>query len=74
MEADSYYASDGDVAYVRVRSPNGSVRSDEQPWGLQDFDEQSGVLVRLEVWSASHVLPEPSRICGDFSIWNPCSS
>jgi len=25
---------------------------------LRDLDEQTGVLVGLEVWSASHVLPE----------------
>ena len=58
MEAESYYASDGDIAYIRVRSTHGPVRSEEQPWGLRDFDEQTGVLVGLEVWSASHVLPE----------------
>ena len=58
MEAESYYASDGDTAYIRVRSLHGSVRSEEQPWGLRDYDEQTGVLVGLEVWSASHVLPE----------------
>ena len=58
MEAESYYASDGDIAYIRVRSPRGPVRSEEQPWGLRDLDEQTGVLVGLEVWSASHVLPE----------------
>ena len=34
------------------------MRSEEQPWGLRDYDEQTGVLVGLEVWSASHVLPE----------------
>ncbi len=58
MEAESYYASDGDIAYVRVRSPHGSVRSEEQPRSLRDFDEHTGVLVGLEVCSASHVLPE----------------
>jgi hypothetical protein len=34
------------------------VRSEEQPWGLRDYDEQTGDLVGLEVWSASKVLPE----------------
>ena len=58
MEAESYYASDGDIVYIRVRSPHGPVRSEEQPWGLRDFDEQTGILVGLEVWAASHVLPE----------------
>ena len=58
MEAESYYTSDGDIAYIRVRSPHGPVRSEEQPWGLRDYDEQTGDLVGIEVWSASHVLPE----------------
>lgn len=34
------------------------MRSEEQPWGLRDYDEQTGDLVGLEVWSASKVLPE----------------
>ncbi len=58
MESESYYATDGDIAYIRVRSPHGPVRSEEQPWGLRDYDEQTGDLVGLEVWSASKVLPE----------------
>ena len=58
MEAESYDASDGDIAYVRVKPPHGSVRSEERPWGLRDFDEQTAVLVGSEVWAASHVLPE----------------
>ncbi len=56
MGAESYYASEGDIAYIRVRSPQGGVTSEEEPWGLRDFDE-TGVLVGLEVWSASKVLP-----------------
>jgi uncharacterized protein YuzE len=58
MESESYYTTDGDIAYIRVRSPPGPVRSEEQPWGLCDYDEQTGDLVGLEVWSASEVLPE----------------
>jgi uncharacterized protein YuzE len=57
MESESYYTIDGDIAYIRVRSPHGPVRSEEQPWGLRDYDEQTGDLVGLEVWSASKVLP-----------------
>ncbi len=58
MEPESYYTTDGDIAYIGVRSRRGSVRSDEQHWGLRDYDEQTGDLVGLEVWSASKVLPE----------------
>lgn len=56
-EPESYYTPDGDIAYIRIRSRRGSVRSDEQAWGLLDYDEQTGDLVGLEVWSASRVLP-----------------
>lgn len=58
MESESYYTTDGDIAHIRVRSPHGPVRSEEHEWGLRDFDEQTGVLVGLEVWSASKVLPK----------------
>jgi len=58
MESESYYTIDGDIAYVCVRSPHGPVRSEEQAWGLHDYDEQTGDLVGLEVWSASKVLPK----------------
>ncbi len=56
MESESYYTSDGDIAYFRVRAPRGRVTSEEEKWGLRDFDEK-GALVGLEVWSASKVLP-----------------
>jgi uncharacterized protein YuzE len=56
METESYYTSDGDIAYIRVRSPKGRVTSEEEKWGLRDFDE-TGALVGVEVWSASRVLP-----------------
>jgi uncharacterized protein YuzE len=56
MESESYYTSQGDIAYIRVRPPQGRVTSEEEQWGLRDFDE-TGALVGLEVWSASKVLP-----------------
>jgi len=56
MESESYYTSDGDIAYIRVRSARGRVTSEEEQWGLRDFDDK-GTLVGLEVWSASKVLP-----------------
>jgi uncharacterized protein YuzE len=56
METESYYTSEGDIAYIRVRPPQGRVTSEEEGWGLRDFDE-TGALVGLEVWSASKVLP-----------------
>ncbi len=58
MESESYYANVGDIAYIRVRFPHGPVRSEERAWGLCDYDEQTGDLVGLEIWSASKVLPE----------------
>jgi len=57
METESYYTSDGDIAYIRVRPPRGRVRSEEEAWGLRDYDEETGELVGLEMWSASKVLP-----------------
>lgn len=57
MESESYYTSDGDIAYIRVRPPRGRVRAEEEAWGLRDYDEETGDLVGLEVWSASKVLP-----------------
>ncbi len=56
MESESYYTTEGDIAYIRVRSQHGPVRSEEQEWGLRDYDEQTGDLVGLEIWSASKVL------------------
>ena len=58
METESYYMTEGDIAYIRVQSPHGSVCSEEQEWGLRDYDEETGELVGLEVWSASKVLPK----------------
>lgn len=59
MEAESYYTglADGDVAYIAVRGPHGAVRFEEEPWGLRDYDRETGELVGLEVWSASKALP-----------------
>lgn len=57
MKPESYYTPDGDIAYIRVRFAHGPLRSDEHPWGLQDYDEETGDHVGLEVWSASKVLP-----------------
>jgi len=53
-----HYTVEGDIVYIRVRSPHGSVRSEEHEWGLRDYDEDTGELVGLEVWSASKVLPQ----------------
>ena len=46
MESGSYFTPDVDIAYIRIRSPRGPVRSDEQTWGLRDYDEQTGDLGR----------------------------
>jgi uncharacterized protein YuzE len=56
VKPDSYYTPDGDIAYLRVREPEGAVRAREEPWGLRDFDER-GELVGIEVWEASERLP-----------------
>lgn len=55
MKPDSYYTSEGDIAYIRVRAARGQVRSEEKPWGLLDFDE-TGELVGIEIWNASNLL------------------
>jgi uncharacterized protein YuzE len=56
VEPESYYAPEGDIAYIRTRQPQGTVRSQEEAWGLRDYDE-TGELVGLEVWGASRLLP-----------------
>lgn len=58
MKPESYYSPEGDIAYIQVRPQRaGGVRSEEQPWGLRDYDRDTGELVGLEVWSASKILP-----------------
>lgn len=42
MESESCFTTEGDIAYIRVRSPHGPVRSEE---GLRDDDEMTGALV-----------------------------
>jgi len=39
MRPDSYDTPEGDVVYLRVREPKGSVSSVGEPWGLRDYDE-----------------------------------
>jgi uncharacterized protein YuzE len=56
VKPDSYYTPEGDIAYLRVRDPEGEVSSREEPWGLRDFDER-GELVGIEIWGASKRLP-----------------
>jgi uncharacterized protein YuzE len=56
MKPSSYYTSDGDIAFIFVRPPHGEVHSNEEPWGLRDFDE-TGELVGIELWGASKRLP-----------------
>ncbi len=55
MKPDSYYALDGDIAYLRVREPEGEVSSRKESWGLGDYDS-GGELVGIEVWAASERL------------------
>lgn len=58
MEPESYYSPEGDIAYIRVRPQRGGrIRSEEQPWGLRDYDRETGELVGLEIWDASATLP-----------------
>ena len=46
VEPDNYFTPDVHIAYIRIRSRSGPVRSDEQTWGLRDYDEQTGDLGR----------------------------
>lgn len=58
MKPGSYHTPDGDIVYLRVRPPQGSVHSQRQPWGLLDYDER-GELVGIEVWDAhQRIAPE----------------
>ncbi len=57
MKPDSYYTPDGDIAYLRVRDPEGTVSSREESWGLRDYDDR-GELVGIEIWGASERLPK----------------
>ncbi len=57
MKPQSYYSPDGDIAYIRVR-PSDHMRTEEQSWGLLDYDVESAELVGIELWSASKVLSD----------------
>ena len=48
MKPDSYYTPDGDIAYLRVRDPEGAVSSRKESWAFRDFDER-GELVGIEI-------------------------
>ena len=56
MKPRSYYSPDGDLAVIHVRAGE-HVRTEEQPWGLLDFDTETDELASVEVWNASKVLP-----------------
>ena len=56
VDPQSYYTPDGDLAYLHVRKTEGPIRSEEQAWGLEDYDERTGELVGIEVWGASKSL------------------
>lgn len=59
MEPSSYYAGEGDLAYIEVRrlARGTAPQSDEREWGVIDRDPRTGDVVGIEVWSASQVLP-----------------
>ncbi len=57
VKPSSYYSSDGDIAYISVRSARGPVRTERDEWRLLDYDRETGELVGIEVWKASTVLP-----------------
>ncbi len=57
MKPESYYTPDGDIAYIRVRQAHGTIHSQREPWGLRDYDQETGELVALELWDASKALP-----------------
>ncbi|MQA74932.1 MAG: DUF2283 domain-containing protein [Solirubrobacterales bacterium] len=58
MKPESYYSPEGDIAYIQVRPQRaGGVRSEEESWGLRDYDRDTGELVGLEIWDASKALP-----------------
>lgn len=55
----AHYDRDVDIAWFLFEEVKpGSLVSEEQEWGLRDFDRGTGKLVGLEFWRASERLPK----------------
>ncbi len=58
MKIDGHYDPDADIAWLRFEGYDGAtVVSEEIETGLRDVDPQTGRVVGLEYWHASHTLP-----------------
>lgn len=54
----SHYAPESDIASLTLSVRQGRLRAEEQPWGLLEYDVETGALVGAEVWEASTILPK----------------
>jgi uncharacterized protein YuzE len=53
----AYYDPEADIAYLPTGKSE-SVVSEKVEWGLIDHDEETDVVVGLEVWAASKRFPK----------------
>lgn len=59
MPMYAHYDREVDIAWFLFEQvAPGALVSEEQEWGLRDFDQASGKLVGLEFWRASERLPK----------------
>ena len=54
----SHYAPESDIASLTLGVRQGKLRAEEQPWGLLEYNADTGALVGAEIWEASSVLPK----------------
>ncbi len=54
----SHYAPESDIALLTLGVRKGRARAEEQPWGLLEYDADTGALIGAEVWAASTILPK----------------
>jgi len=58
MKIEGHYDRERDIAWLRFEGYDGAtVVAEEINAGLREIDPESGRLVGLEFWNASHVLP-----------------
>lgn len=58
MRIDGHYDRDSDIAWLRFEGYDpATVVAEEVEPGLREFDPETGHIVGLEYWNASHTLP-----------------
>lgn len=59
MRIDGHYDRNADIAWLRLEGYEPErVVGEEVEFGLRELDPETGVLVGLEYWRASEILPD----------------